>query len=292
MNKLLPALITGVFLFTFLPHKQLLATKHIVEVKDFEFDPVDLQGVQIGDTIRWEWVSGFHTTTSAAIPDGAASWDSPITPTITSFEYVVQVPGTYNYVCTPHVPGMVATFTVLPASTLAVEPDNRDVSAEAGSTTFSVSSNAAWTAESDSDWCVTASAGDGDGTIEVDYEANTGSETRIATITVSLSEDDYVEVTVTQESSVSISEVNIADLRIYPNPSRGMITLKLEQIKGKKAQISVLNLEGRLVAEESITATSLHSLNLSHLANGSYIILLETETERYSKQVLLSGKQE
>lgn len=292
MNKLLPTLILGVLLLTFLPSKQLLATKHIIEVKDFVFDPDDLQDVQVGDTIRWEWVSGFHTTTSGSIPDGASSWDSPITPSVTSYEYIVQVSGTYNYVCTPHAPSMAGSFTVIPPSTLAVEPDNRDVSAEEGSTTFSVSSNADWTAESDSDWCETTSSGNGDGTIVVDYEANIDSETRIATITVSLNDNDYVEVTVTQESSVSIAEVNIADLQLYPNPSQGLITLELNRINGQKAQISVLNLEGKLVAEESITATSMHSMNLSHLANGSYIILLETETERYSKQVLINSMQE
>jgi hypothetical protein len=33
-------------------------------------------------------------------------------------------------------------------------------------------------------------------------------------------------------------------------------------------------------------------MNLSHLASGSYLIVLETDTERYSKQIQISDKSE
>ncbi|MBM4159324.1 MAG: T9SS type A sorting domain-containing protein [Ignavibacteria bacterium] len=84
----------------------------VINVSDFAFTPQN-ETAEVGDTIKWIWVSGFHTTTSTSIPAGALSWDELITPAIQTYIYVLQVPGTYNYVCTPHVMmGMTGTIVV------------------------------------------------------------------------------------------------------------------------------------------------------------------------------------
>lgn len=78
------------------------------------FVPASGIAINIGDTIRWEWDNGFHTTTSTTIPAGAASWDEPIDAGNTSFIYVPTVGGTYHYTCLPHSSmGMDGSFTVL-----------------------------------------------------------------------------------------------------------------------------------------------------------------------------------
>lgn len=90
-----------------------LAKKYVVNVQNYSFSPSTLEGVSIGDTIRWVWVSGTHTTTSTTIPEGAPTWNSAISSTVPSFEYVVTTAGTYNYKCTPHAAmGMTGSFTV------------------------------------------------------------------------------------------------------------------------------------------------------------------------------------
>jgi plastocyanin len=103
------------------------AVKWIVNVQNFSFSPSNLPNVAVGDTIRWVWVSGTHTTTSSTIPGGAASWDEPITSSNQDYEYPVTVAGTYNYVCTPHAGmGMVASFTatVLTPLLVSIVPDD------------------------------------------------------------------------------------------------------------------------------------------------------------------------
>lgn len=89
------------------------ATIHIVSVADFSFTPANLTSVIVGDTVRFTWVSGTHTTTSIAqsIPANAAVWNSPITSANPTFDYKVTVAGTYTYVCSPHAPGMAGQFT-------------------------------------------------------------------------------------------------------------------------------------------------------------------------------------
>ncbi len=87
------------------------ATIHVVSVSNFQFSPNTLN-VNVGDTIRWTWVNGTHTTTSGIVPNGAASWNSPISSSSTSFDYKVTVAGNYSYLCVPHEGmNMIATFT-------------------------------------------------------------------------------------------------------------------------------------------------------------------------------------
>jgi plastocyanin len=97
------------------------AVKHTVLVGNYYFNPSNLPSVNLGDTIRWEWVAGSHTTTSTSIPSGASTWDEPITFSNQVYEYKTTVAGTYNYVCLPHAGmGQVGSFTVQGAAPLAV----------------------------------------------------------------------------------------------------------------------------------------------------------------------------
>lgn len=105
-----------------------MATKHIITVQNFTFSPTSLS-VNLGDTIRWTWVSGTHTTTSTTIPVGAVAWDKPIDATHLSYEYVPALTGTYNYMCTIH-PSMLAAFTVVCPTAIPVTID------AGGATTF------------------------------------------------------------------------------------------------------------------------------------------------------------
>jgi plastocyanin len=93
------------------------AIKHRIAVSDFQFTPKTIANVKIGDTILWYLATGLHTTTSDTIPAGAESWDKPISPGDTTFEYVPALTGVYKYHCTPHLSmGMVGSFTVVSAS--------------------------------------------------------------------------------------------------------------------------------------------------------------------------------
>jgi plastocyanin len=87
------------------------ATVHTVTVADFSFTPSTLTA-HIGDTIKWVWSSGTHTTTSTSVPPTASNWNSNINSGTTSFIYVPTVTGTYAYNCTIHPTLMTGSFTV------------------------------------------------------------------------------------------------------------------------------------------------------------------------------------
>ncbi|KAF0198950.1 MAG: BNR/Asp-box repeat-containing protein [Bacteroidetes bacterium] len=184
--------------------QEAIATKHIVNTQNFIFNPANLTGVFVGDTIRWVWINGIHTTTSTTIPLGAATWNSPISSSVTFFEYRVTVSGTYNYRCTPHVGiGMIGSFTAANPPSLSVTPSNQNVGPEAGNTSFAVTTTANWTAVSNQPWCTVTSSGSGNGTITAVFDQNNQPFFRFANITVSAPGASPVLVTVTQAQSTN-----------------------------------------------------------------------------------------
>ncbi|MDY0370628.1 MAG: choice-of-anchor J domain-containing protein, partial [Bacteroidales bacterium] len=96
---------------------------------------------------------------------------------------------------------------------LTVTPPNQNVTAPAGLTSFTVTSNTAWDVGSDQGWCVATPSGNGNGTITVNFTENTSINIRIATLTVTAAGVDPVLVTVTQAGRVPEP---IADVILRP----------------------------------------------------------------------------
>ncbi|MCB0724201.1 MAG: T9SS type A sorting domain-containing protein [Ignavibacteriae bacterium] len=95
-------------------------TIHIIEVVNFNFAPSSVNAV-VGDTIKWMWISGSHTTTcdgstGTSRPAGADPWNQPMNSGSSTFSYVIMVAGTYNYKCIPHFPSMVGTINATVSS--------------------------------------------------------------------------------------------------------------------------------------------------------------------------------
>jgi len=128
-------------LFVCMISLQSMAVTHVISQSGFSFSPIGLS-CNVGDVIRWEWSAGSHTTTSASVPQGAATWDSDLDAGTPSFEYTVEVAGTYTYFCALHVQSnMVGAFQAdAPASIKTVVNSNRDmtVGLEMGSKTMHI----------------------------------------------------------------------------------------------------------------------------------------------------------
>ena len=96
---------------------------HIISASPYNiFIPIYLE-VYPGDTIRFEYMGGGqpHTTTSTNIPSGAISWDAELSSSNPSFDLILNIVGTYDYVCTPHIDmDMVGQISVLPTPALDI----------------------------------------------------------------------------------------------------------------------------------------------------------------------------
>ena len=87
------------------------ATTHIIRFGGSfgtSYSPNSLP-VAVADTIEWQGSFGPHPLSSTTIPMGAPAWHNGAG---TVFDYVVPLPGTYNYECDNHSAfGMVGSFT-------------------------------------------------------------------------------------------------------------------------------------------------------------------------------------
>ncbi len=99
-----------------------------VEVYVFNFDfsvnapgsgPVEDAVINVGDTVRWLWVTGLHSVTSN--PGSTEVFDSGLLTPPSTFEYTFMNEGEFMYHCSihsdhhpgGHVTGMVGVVTVM-----------------------------------------------------------------------------------------------------------------------------------------------------------------------------------
>jgi plastocyanin len=98
-----------------------------VHLRSNFFTPSEVT-IATGDTIRWIWDMGSHTTTSV---DGL--WDSGVKGAGSTFEYTFNDPGDFGYVCTLHLNccNMAAIIHVVKPVSLAatLDPTNIDPNA-------------------------------------------------------------------------------------------------------------------------------------------------------------------
>jgi plastocyanin len=84
------------------------------------YSPAQLNA-NIGDTISWRGDFSMHPLSSTSVPQGAATFSNS---TGTEFNYVIIVPGTYQFRCDFHfAAGMVGSFTAASSAVLS-RPSN------------------------------------------------------------------------------------------------------------------------------------------------------------------------
>ncbi len=110
---------------------------------------------------------------------------------------------------------VVVTVTQGGASpTLSVTPPNQNVTAPAGNTSFTVTSNSSWSVVSDAAWCTITPSGSGNGTITATYTQNILLTGRTANITVTVIGLTPIVVTVTQAAGAATLLVTPANQNV------------------------------------------------------------------------------
>jgi len=77
---------------------------------------------------------------------------------------------------------------------------------------------------------------------------------------------------------------------IYPNPFTGMIVITLENEAGENLDISLTDMQGRLVYNQNFTYTKHLNLNLHSVQPGIYLIKIKDGNRQMVKKVMKSDK--
>ncbi|MEQ9263058.1 MAG: T9SS type A sorting domain-containing protein [Owenweeksia sp.] len=97
------------FLFAFAG----FATVHNVSVGSNFFTPSSLTITQ-GDTVLWSNTGGTHNVDGSNGSNPVTFGNGSASSSAWTYQFQFTVAGSYNYVCTPHAPGMAGSVTVLP----------------------------------------------------------------------------------------------------------------------------------------------------------------------------------
>jgi hypothetical protein len=169
---------------------------------------------------------------------------------------------------------------------LIVTPSNQNVTSSSGTTSFAVTSNVSWTSSNNQTWCIVTPSGTGNGTITATYQLNTGTGSRIATITVSGSGVSDQVVTVTQLgtapslivsplnqnviSSSGTTSFNVVSNVVWTSSSnqtwctvtpsgtgKGTITATYQLNTGAGSRTATITVSGSGVSDQVVTVTQL-----------------------------------
>ena len=90
-----------------------------VQVTDFAFIPPSIT-VNVGETVTWQWIKGFHTTTNGIDendPNAGTLWDAQLFSGKKTASYQFNQAGLFPYFCRFHtILGMFGSVTVNPAT--------------------------------------------------------------------------------------------------------------------------------------------------------------------------------
>ncbi len=96
------------------------------------------------------------------------------------------------------------------------------------------------------------------------------------------------DVNVTRSALTSVSSVNMVDqINVYPNPSEGAFTVRLDAVKSSAVSIKVMDVNGRTLIEKPIHGLDEVSLDLSEMSNGIYIIQIVTSKAVLTKEIII-----
>ncbi len=80
-------------------------------------------------------------------------------------------------------------------------------------------------------------------------------------------------------------KINPIDITVFPNPNTGIVNLNLSNLKSTTSKISVYNLVGQIVYQETVT-TSNPTINISNLQNGVYLLKVENNGMEYNSRII------
>jgi hypothetical protein len=172
---------------------------------------------------------------------------------------------------------------------LDVTPPNQNVSAQAGNTSFTVTSNAPWHVISDAPWCTVTAGGSGNGTIVADFAENVAHVNRTANISVSLDSLLVKTVTVIQaKSTLGINDPGSESMKIYPNPTKGNFKIVPANGVNEVLNVQIIDMNGKIILEKIFRGEKEYDVSLSSSPSGNYQIIIKTDKDLVVRNLVIT----
>ncbi|WP_346861406.1 T9SS type A sorting domain-containing protein [uncultured Draconibacterium sp.] len=80
------------------------------------------------------------------------------------------------------------------------------------------------------------------------------------------------------------------ELNLYPNPTKGLVTVELQERSATDIEIKVMNVSGAEVFRKNFGANDKIQINLSDQVSGMYMVLIEADGQRVVKKLILDKR--
>jgi len=134
------------------------------------------------------------------------------------------------------------------------------------------------------------------GTYDVHVEVPGYNQEITARITLNTGnqKQDEVNFTIWLTDDRIITDVEIVgntfDLKMYPNPTRGMVNIDMTWNDIRKVEVTVFNLTGAKIFSKEFQAGNLINFDLSNQVTGMYLVRIDTEGQSIIKKLVLDRK--
>ena len=168
---------------------------------------------------------------------------------------------------------------------LSVSVSQLTLSSPLNTATFTIVSNTSWEVLSNQTWLKASMLnGSGNATITLTAESNADTKFRIASVVVSGDKVQPQAISVLQDATVGVDDIDENEISVFPNPATTELTVTNA---GERATILIYDSKGNLIISKNAVYTP-HKLDVSHLLNGIYTIKVinktNTKTSKFIKQ--------
>jgi hypothetical protein len=94
-------------------------------------------------------------------------------------------------------------------------------------------------------------------------------------------------VTVSQDGTTGIATNNANTFLVYPNPTTGLLTIIPGESAGKVDDLTVMDITGKTVYSNIVSAGQQYSIDLSAFPGGYYFVQVTSEIGTLTKKVIL-----
>ncbi|MCB9024484.1 MAG: T9SS type A sorting domain-containing protein [Lentimicrobiaceae bacterium] len=237
-------------------------------------------------TSNTAWTAASDQTWCTVTSSG--NGNGTITATFTANPLLTQRVASITVTAAGLTPVVVTVTQAGTSPTLLVTPANQNVNEFAGAVEYIVTSNSSWTASSDSAWCLVTAGGIGNGTIVANYSANPYYDSRVATISVTTSGLPVQRVTLTQaQTTVSVQEVEKNEIRLIPNPARGLFSIYADQSSFSRLEVSIVTLAGATLQNRVCQGDNIYKFDMSTAPQGCYFVKIKTPKEILIRKLVI-----
>lgn len=251
----------------------------------------------LGDTVRWQWVGGFHTTTSLAIPGGAAAWDQTLSSAGT-FSYKPTQLGTYNYQCNPHAPGMAGTFTVSAPTPVKMSNISGKIGEQGRAilswTTYTEENNKHFEVQQSGDGfsfskigIVPSQAPKGNSTTALNYTYTDNNPVKERAFYRLYQQDIDGKGGYSNVVFLAVKGENDLQVHLHPNPVKDKLNIHIAGKIGKHATIDLIDITGKVLQTKvpDQDNTMMTVFDMSKMQAGSYLIQYKDDNQDITKKV-------